>query len=198
MSVGTYRMARAVLLRCLQTCFLRDISTIVECWATAKTKLYKQPPRSSSGCWWIGAVLPREARPCTVPFPRSSTREQNPFGLALFNPWPERGAVELWNGDKESKMFHPIIKITAGKGGGCEGASEHMDREERGICGLRQRVRVKNPQFYSILYLCDINKSLCFSQTRKLGYDHKPPPHRVVEMARTGLVRCGGGRWNDE
>lgn len=55
-------------------------------------------------------------------------------------------------------MFHPVIKITAGKGGGYESASEHMDWEERGICGLKQRVRVKNPRFYSTLYLCDIKQ----------------------------------------
>lgn len=46
----------------------------------------------------------------------SGEREKNPFGLALFNPWPERGAVELWNEDKESNMFNQIFKITARKG----------------------------------------------------------------------------------
>lgn len=95
-------------------------------------------------------------------------------------------------------MFHSIIKITAGKGGRYEDASEHVDMEETGICGLKQRVRVKNSRFYSPLFCVTSSKSLRYSHTRKLGWDHNPPPQRVVEMARTGLVWWRGGRWNDE
>ena len=76
---------------------------------------------------------------------REREGEENPFGLALFNPWPERGAVELWNEDKESNMFNQIFKITARKGEGYESVSEHVDREERGICEFKQSVRRQHP-----------------------------------------------------
>lgn len=52
--------------------------------------------------------MPREVSPAPA---KGLERqgEPNPFGLALFNPWPERGAVELGNGDKESKMFRQML-----------------------------------------------------------------------------------------
>lgn len=61
-------------------------------------------------CHWLGGCTAQGSVPQLlqrVCLEREG--EQNPFGLALFNPWPERGAVELGNEDKESKMFHQMF-----------------------------------------------------------------------------------------
>lgn len=113
---------------------------------------------------------------------------QNPFCLALFNPWPERGAVELWNEDKESNMFDQIFKITARKGEVYKSVSEHVDKEERGGCELKQRVRHHHPldlfPDLSHLSACQWMSPCATSRPGKLGWNRKPPPQRVMK------VRC--------
>lgn len=46
-------------------------------------------------------------------------------------------------------MFNQIFKITARKGEVYKSVSEHVDKEERGGCELKQRVRIITLQIYS-------------------------------------------------
>jgi len=138
--LGACGTASVALPHRLQAWSVSDVSTFIQRSAAAKAKSCQQPPRNGSRfclgdgmtCSAPGRVAPRGSAPQIQPSVRQE-REQNPFGLALFSPRPERGALELWKEDKESKTSHQVMKNPSR-----EGSSERTGARGRGGEGNRR------------------------------------------------------------